>query len=85
VAAHPQRGQDRPGRVRGPLADRGQGPGPGQHGGQRHGQHRAQRAPPAASLSGVGELGEVIEQILALVGCQRSGEGQPLGNRCNGG
>jgi hypothetical protein len=32
----------------------------------------------------VGELGEVIEQISALVGCQGSGHGQPLGNRCNG-
>jgi hypothetical protein len=85
VAAHPERGQDRPGRVGGPLTDRGQGPGPGQHGGHRHGQHRAQRVPPAASLPGGGELGEVIEQILALVGCQRSGHGQPLGNRCNGG
>jgi hypothetical protein len=70
--------------VRGPLADRGQGPGAGQHGGHRHG-HRAQRVPPAAALSGVGELGEVIEQILALVGYQRSAHGQPLGNRCNGG
>jgi hypothetical protein len=41
--------------------------------------------PPAASLSGVGELGEVIEQISALVGCQGSGHGQPLGSRCNRG
>jgi hypothetical protein len=38
-----------------------------------------------ASLSGVGQLSEVIEQISALVGCQGSGHGQPLGNRCNGG
>jgi hypothetical protein len=69
----PPAGQDRPGRVRGPLADRGQGPGPGQYGGHRRGQHCAQRVPPAASLSGVGELGEVIEQILEWSGASAAG------------
>jgi hypothetical protein len=69
----PERGQDRPGRVRGPLADRGQGLGAGQHAGDRDGQDRAQRVPSAASLAWVGDLGEVIEQVTALGGCQRDG------------
>ena len=85
VAARPERGQDRPGRVRGPLADRGQGPSAGQYGGDRDGQHRAQRVPSAAPVAWVGQLGEGVEQAMALVGCQRGGRGQPLGNRCNGG
>jgi hypothetical protein len=80
----PQRGQDRLGRVAGPLADRGQGPGAGQHRGDRDGQHRAQRMPSATPLAGVSELGEVAEQVTALVGCQRGGWGQPLGGRGDG-
>jgi hypothetical protein len=44
-------------RIRGPLADRGQRPGAGQHCAHRHGQHRAQRMPAAASPSRIGELG----------------------------
>jgi hypothetical protein len=40
--------------------------------------------PSATSLAGVGDLGEVAEQVTALVGCQRGGRGQPLGNRRNG-
>ena len=67
----PERGQDRPGRVSRPLADRGQGPGAGQHRGDRDGQHRGQRVPSAAALSWVGDVGEVVEQAAALAGCQR--------------
>jgi hypothetical protein len=33
---------------------------------------------------GVADLGEVAEQVTALVGCQRDGRSQPLGNRRNG-
>ncbi len=84
VAAYPERGQDRLGRVSGPLADRGQGLGAGQHRGDRDGQHRAQRMSSATPVAGVGNLGEVVEQTTALVGCQRSGRGQPMGNRRNG-
>jgi hypothetical protein len=69
VAAHPQGGQDRLGRVRRPLADRGQGLGAGEHGGDGDGQHRAQRVPSAAPLAWVGDLGEVAEQVTALGGC----------------
>jgi hypothetical protein len=78
VAAHPERSQDRRGRVRRPLADRDQGPGAGQHRGDRDGQHRAQRVPSAASLAWIGDLGEVAEQVTALGGCQRDGRVQLL-------
>jgi hypothetical protein len=84
VVAHPERGQDGLGRVRGPLADGGQGPGAGQHGGDRDGQHGGQCMPSAAPMPGVGDLGEVAEQVTALVGRQRGGRSQPLGSRGNG-
>jgi hypothetical protein len=35
--------------------------------------------PSATSMSGVGDLGEVAEQVTALVGRQRGGRGQPAG------
>jgi hypothetical protein len=35
-------------------------------------------------VPGVDDLGEVVEQVTALVGCQRGGRSQPLGNRGNG-
>ena len=35
--------------------------------------------PSAPPLAGVGELGEVLEQAAALVGCQRGGRARPLG------
>jgi hypothetical protein len=84
VAANPERGQHLARRVAGPFADRGQGLGAGQHGGDRDGQHGGQRMPSAAAVSRVGDLGEVVEQAAALVGDQRGGRGQPLGNRRNG-
>jgi hypothetical protein len=85
VAAHPEHGQDRPGGIRGPLADRGQGSGAGQHRGDRDAEHADQRVPSAAPLAGVGELGEVVEQAAALVGCQRGGRAGPLGGGRDGG
>jgi hypothetical protein len=85
VAARPERSQDRPGRISSPLADRGQGPGAGQHRGDRDGQHRAERVPPAAAVAWVGHVGEVVEQAAALVGRQHGGRGQPVGNRGNRG
>jgi hypothetical protein len=66
VAAHPECGQDRPRRISSPLADRGQGSGAGQHRGDRHGQHHAQRMLSAAPLARVGDLGEILEQVTAL-------------------
>jgi hypothetical protein len=84
VAAHPERGQDRPERVGCPLGDRGQRLGAGQHRGDRHDQHRAERVPPAAALSWVGDPGEAVEQAADLVGRQHGGRSQPLGSRRNG-
>jgi hypothetical protein len=78
VAAHPERGQDRPGRICGPLADRDQGPSAGQDGGDRHGHHHAQRVPSASPVPWVGDLGEVAEQVTALGGCQHDGRIQLL-------
>jgi hypothetical protein len=43
-----------------------------------------QRVPSAASPSGVGHVGEVVEQPAELVGCQRNRELQPLGGCGNG-
>jgi hypothetical protein len=83
VAAHPERGQDRLGRVGCPFPDRDQGSGAGQHRGDRHGQHRAQRMPSSASLSGVGDIGEVVEQAAALLRRQHNRGIQPLGGRGN--
>jgi hypothetical protein len=85
MTAHPERGQDRAGRVRGPLTDRGQRPGAGQHRGDRDAEHDDQRMPSAAPLAGVGDLGEVVQQAAALARCQRGGRGQPLGDRRDGG
>src|SRR6266508_432216 len=73
------------GRVAGPLTDRGKRSGAGQHRGHRHGQHGGKRVPPAAPVAGIGDLGEVVEQVTIVLGCQRSGGVQPLGNRGNGG
>ena len=80
VTANPERGQHSAGRVAGPLADRGQGGGAGQHGDHRDGQHGGQRVPSAASMAGIGELGEGVEQATALLGRQRRGRIQPLGS-----
>jgi hypothetical protein len=66
MTALPQRGQHRHGRVRGPLADRGQRPGAGQHRGDRDAEHAGQRMPAAAAVVWVGELGEVVEQAAAM-------------------
>jgi hypothetical protein len=35
-------------------------------------------------MAWVSELGEVVEQTTALVGCQRGGHSQPMGNSRNG-
>ena len=84
VAAHSERGQDRPRGIRGPLADPGQGSGAGQHRTDCDAEHADQQVPSAAPLAGVGELGEVLEQAAALVGCQRGGRARPLGGGGDG-
>jgi hypothetical protein len=85
VAADPECGQHLAGRVRCPLTDRGQRSGPGQHCGHRHGQHRGQGVASAAPVAGVGDLGEVAEQVTVLLGCQCRGCGEPVGSNRNGG
>jgi hypothetical protein len=47
VAAHAKGGQDRLGRVSGPLADGGQGAGAGQHRRSSQDEHTHQRVPSA--------------------------------------
>jgi hypothetical protein len=84
VAAYAERGQHLAGRIRGPLADRGQRPRTRQYRAGRHGQHRAQRMPSATPLSRVGELGEVVKQAAALVGGQRGGRDRMGGSRDGG-
>jgi hypothetical protein len=49
-----------------------------QHG-DRRGQHGGKRMPSAAAVAGVGDLGEVVQQATALVGCQRDRGVQPFG------
>jgi hypothetical protein len=49
-----------------------------------HSERADQQVPSAASLAGVGELGEVLEQVAALVGCQRGGRARPLGGGGDG-
>jgi hypothetical protein len=85
VSAHPKRGQHLPGRVAGPLTDGGQRPRAGQHRADCDAEHADQWMSSAAPVAGVGDLGEVAEQVTALVGCQRGGRSQPLGSRRNGG
>jgi hypothetical protein len=76
VAAGPERGQDRRGRVLGPFADRGQGPGAGQDRTDRDGEHAGQEVSSAAAVAGVGDVGEVGEQAAALAGRHRDGRGR---------
>ena len=66
------------GRVAGPLAKGGQGPGADQHRADRDAEHADQWMPSASPVAGVGDLGEGVEQAAALVGGQRGGCGQPL-------
>jgi hypothetical protein len=40
--------------------------------------------PSATPVPGVGDLGEGVDQVTALVRCQRGRRGQPLSNRRNG-
>jgi hypothetical protein len=84
IAAGPERGQDRPRRISGPFADRGQRLGAGQHRADRDAEHADQRGPSAASMSWVGDAGKVVEQAAALVGCQHGERGR-MGARGNGG
>jgi hypothetical protein len=81
ISAHPERAQHLAGRVAGPLTDRGKRPGASEHGSHRDGQHRNQCVPSASAVARVADLGEVVEQVTALLGCQRGGRSEPMGSR----
>jgi hypothetical protein len=85
VAAYPECGQHLAGRVVGPLADLGKRSGAGQDRSDRDRQHGGKRVPSASSVAWVGDLGEGVEQVRALLGCQRGGLVAPMGNTRNGG
>jgi hypothetical protein len=80
----PERGQGLAGCVAGPLTDRGQEPGAGQHRADRDAEHADQRVPPAAPMSWVGDVGKVVQQAAALVGCEHGERGR-VGDRGSGG
>jgi hypothetical protein len=82
VAAGAKRGPDRLRRVGGPFGDRGDRPGAGQHRGGGHGQDGDQGVAAAASPPGVGDGGQVGQQVrgvgvgeLARVGVGEVGQG----------
>jgi hypothetical protein len=76
VTAYPERGQDRPGRVRGPLGDRGDRPGAGQDRRGGHGKDRDQRVAAARTPSRVVDRGEVGEQVRPFGRPERGGAGE---------
>jgi hypothetical protein len=63
VLAGAERGPDRLGRIGRPFGDRGDRPPPGQHRGGGHGQDRQQRVAAATGASGVGDMGQVGQQV----------------------
>jgi hypothetical protein len=68
-----ERGQDLAGRISGPLTDRGQRSGAGEHRDDRDAQHRSQGVPSAASVAWVGELGEVVDRLRHWSGASVAG------------
>ena len=73
VTAHPERGQDRPGRVGSPLGDCGHRPGAGQHRRGADGQHAGQGVPPSPPVTGVGDRGQAFQQARAFAQGKRAG------------
>jgi hypothetical protein len=73
VTAHPERGQDRPWRIRGPLGDRGHTPGAGQHRRGAEGQHAGQGVASSPPGARVREYGQPFQQAGALAHGERAG------------
>jgi len=71
VPAGTERGQDRLGRVSGPLGDGGQGAGAGPHRRRAQSEHAAKRVPPAPAVTGAWDRGEAFQQAGALGRSQR--------------
>jgi hypothetical protein len=80
LLAGAERGSDRLGRVGGPLGDRGDRPGPGQDRGGGQAQDGDQRVAAAPGRSGVGDPGQVGEQVRGFAVVEGLGVGQ-LGER----
>jgi hypothetical protein len=78
VVAGAERGPDRLGRISGPLGDRGDRPGPGQHRGGGQGQDGDQPVAAATGRSRVGDGGQVGEQVrgVAVLELTRVGRGE---------
>jgi hypothetical protein len=75
VVAGAERGADRPGRVGGPLGDRGDRPRPGQHRRGRQGQDRDQRVAAARGSSRVGDGGQIGQQVRGVGVLELAGTG----------
>jgi hypothetical protein len=73
VTAQPERGQDRPGRVSGPLGDRGHTPGAGQHRRRADGEHAGQGVPPSPSVTRVGDHRQPFQQARAVARNEQAG------------
>jgi hypothetical protein len=72
VTAQAQRGQDRPGRVGGPLGDRGYRPGAGRHCRGADGQHADQGVASAPPVTRVGEHRQPLQQARTLAQGKRA-------------
>jgi DNA-binding LacI/PurR family transcriptional regulator len=68
-----QRGQDRPGRISGPLGDRGQAAGTGRHRRGADGQHAGQGVSSAPPVTGVGDHRQPLQQARAVAQGKRAG------------
>jgi hypothetical protein len=66
VTAHPKRGQDRPGRISGPLGDRGHTPGAGRHRRSADGEHAGQGMPPSPPVTRVRDRRQPFQQARAF-------------------
>jgi hypothetical protein len=73
VTAHAQRGQDRPGRVGGPLGDRGHTPGAGRHRRGADGQHAGHGVPSAPPVTRVADHRQPLQQARAVAQDKRAG------------
>jgi hypothetical protein len=84
-----KRGQDRPGRVSGPLGDRGHTPGAGQHRRSANGEHAGQGMPPSPPVTRVGDRRQPFQQARAFARNEQAsmvkdGDGSGDGRRSGG-
>ena len=72
VTVYPERDQDRPGRVGGPLGDRGYRAGAGRYRRGADGQHAGQGVASASPVTGVREHRQPLQQARALAHGERT-------------